>query len=162
VTEWIAFAAAIVPAIGLIFAGQQFMLGNRQAREDRLLGLKGVVAYWRPLSAPAAPGSGGTAVWKYKITVANPGRFPIDHVKVAWTFACPVERVRSNGGFDEPTFVIPLGLPVLPGGGEHTWDRTLRIDFAQATELLPATYAEVTFHDIGGTVRANRWPRKLR
>ena len=158
-TEWIALGTAIISALGLLFAGQQVRQGNRQAREDRRLGLDGVVVYWRPTSAPAAASADGTAIWKYAITIANPGKFAIDHVSVQWTFDCDVQRVRSNGSLDPSTRQLALTLPVLPGGGDHTWDRTLRINFADATATLPATSAHVQFRDLTGVERENRWPR---
>jgi hypothetical protein len=158
-TDWTALAAAVLPALGLVFAGWQVMQGNRQARQERRLGLMGVVVYWRPDFAPHVADGDGSAVWRYMITVANPGKFPIDNVAVTWTFAFPVQRVRSDGQLDPATEEIPLSIPVLPGGGEHTWNRTLRMNFAEASRLLPHTHAKVAFNDIKGTARENRWPR---
>lgn len=161
-TDWIAPATAVLSAVGLIFAGLQVRQGNKQVRDDRRLGLEGVVVYWRPSYAPAAAEPDGTATWKYNITVTNPGRFAIDHIHVSWIFAFNVQRLRSNGGLDAATNKLDVTLPVLPGGAEHTWERTLRMSFAEATARLPETYAQVSFHDLSGVQRHNRWPRALK
>jgi hypothetical protein len=158
VTDWTATSSALFAGVGLVFAGQQFLLGNRQAREDRRLGLEGVVVSWRALQAPASAEHDGSAVWTYEITLTNPGKFAIDHVNVTWVFPCPVQRLRYDGGADAPSRDLRLATPVLPGGGTSTWKRSLRISFDQN---LASTYAAVAFNDIHGQQRTNRWPRTL-
>ena len=111
---------------------------------------------WRATEAPAAADNDGTAVWTYELTVTNPGRFAIDQVHVAWVFPSPVQRLRYNGDVDAPNRELQLSTPVLAGGGDRQWRRSLRMDFAAS---LDDTYAEVTFNDIQGKRRTNRWPR---
>jgi hypothetical protein len=161
VSDWAAVASALFAAIGLIFAGRQLLLGNQQVKEDRRLGIDGVVVSWRATGAPAAADDNGFADWTYEVTVGNPGRLPIDHVEIRWIFPCLVRRLHYNGASDPPSTELHLGTPVLPGGDRRQWTRWLRINFEEAT-ALPATYAEVTFTDIEGRRRTNRWPRDRR
>lgn len=155
---WAAVASALLAAVGLIFAGRQLLLGNQQAKEDRRLGIDGVAVSWRPTDAPARAQDDGYAFWKYEITVVNPGRFAIDHVQVRWVFPCEVVRFHQGGLSDEPTYELPLSTPVIIGGRENRWNRVLRINFEEA-KALTETFAEVTFTDIEGRQRKNRWPR---
>jgi hypothetical protein len=158
VTDWTASASTLFAGVGLVFAGQQVLLGNRQAREDRRLGLEGVVVSWRVVEAPAAAEKDGSAVWIYEVTVTNPGKFAIDRVDIDWVFPCPVQRLRYDGSADAPGHELRLTTPVLPGGGQSTWRRTVRMDFS---ESRADTYAEVSFNDILGQQRRNRWPRPV-
>jgi hypothetical protein len=160
VNDLAAVASALFAAVGLIFTGRQLLIVNQQAREERQLGVKGVVVSWRAAEAPALADHDGTAVWRYEIVVANPGRFPIDHVEIRWTFPRHVQRLRYTGDADPPTDHLLLNTPVLPGGAQHAWSRTLRMNFAD-TASLTSTYAEVTFYDISGQRRTNRWPRPV-
>jgi hypothetical protein len=138
------------------------MLGNRQVREERLLGLAGVVVHWRPLEnpAPADVDSDGNAIWVYEIVVQNPGKFAIDRVQVRWVFPIPVQHLRHDGSSEsEPKSELILGATaVLPGGGSRPWKRRLRMKY-DGRHRLDETYAEVSFYDINGQQRVNRWPR---
>jgi len=156
-----AVASALFAAVGLIFTGRQLLLINQQARVERRVGLEGVVVSWRAVEAPNHGSHDGTAVWKYEVSVANPGRFPIDHVDIRWVFPCPVQRLHYNEQADPPRTELRLSTPVLAGGGQRRWTRRLRIDLAEAAALAN-TYAEVVFHDIDGQERRNRWPRIIR
>jgi hypothetical protein len=157
-SDWAAVASALFAAVGLIFAGRQLLLANRQVRDERRLGADGVVVFWQATGAPAHADEDGTAAWTYEITVDNPGRFPIDHVEIRWVFPCPVQRVHYTGQADPPSTELRLSTPVLAGGNQRQWTRWLRINFDQ-TKALPQTYAEVTFQDIERRQRTNRWPR---
>jgi hypothetical protein len=91
----------------------------------------------------------------------NPGRLPIDDVHVHWMFPCDVVRVRHDGIADDPTNVLTLSAPVLVGGGKRAWRRHLLIDYS-CKDRLSEIYADVTFNDIEGHRRTNRWPRSKR
>jgi hypothetical protein len=160
--NWIALASSIAAAIGLLFTGSQVLLLNRQARHDRRVVLDGVAVSWRPVEAPSRrEREDGKSKWVYEVVLANPGRLPIDDVRIRWRFPCEVIRVRRDGITDSPADTLTLLSPVIIGGGERTWRRHLLIDFAQKSQLVN-TYAEVTFNDIDGHERTNRWPRAMR
>ncbi|MEU4216027.1 hypothetical protein [Actinoplanes sp. NPDC026623] len=72
-----------------------------------------------------------------------------------------VVRLRHDGITDPPTDTLTLLAPVVIGGGERTWRRHLLIDYTQKNHLIK-TYAEVTFNDVDGHERTNRWPRATR
>jgi hypothetical protein len=156
----IALASSLIAAIGLLFTGYQVWLLNRQARHDRRIVIDGVAVSWRPVEAPSrAERSDGTSKWLYELVLVNPGRLPIDDVHIHWTFPCEVVRVRHDGIIDNPTKTLRLSTPVLVGGGQRSWRRTLLIDYA-CEERLIEVHATVTFNDIEGRRRTNRWPRR--
>jgi hypothetical protein len=70
-------------------------------------------------------------------------------------------RLRHDRILDPPTDTLTLNAPVVVGGGERTWRRQLLIDYRHKNDLID-TYAEVTFNDIDGHRRTNRWPRATR
>ena len=91
----------------------------------------------------------------------NPGRMPVDDVRVDWYFKCPVQR-RRDGVLDPSTTHLQLVQPVLLAGGERRWHRRLVMSYAEAEVALPDTYAEVHFVDVEGNSHTNRWPRTKR
>lgn len=160
--DWITTASGIAAAIGLLFTGYQVWLLNRQARTDRRVVLDGVAVSWRPVEAPSqVERSDGTSKWLYELVLVNPGRLPIDDVHIQWVFPCDVRRLRHGGIVDAPTETLTLSAPVVVGGGDRTWRRHLLIEYANKHDLS-AAYAEVTFNDIDGRRRTNRWPRIAR
>jgi hypothetical protein len=160
--DWIAIVSSLIAAIGLLFTGYQVRLLNAQARRDRRVVIDGVAVSWRPIHAPArAERPDGTSVWKYQVMLVNPGQLPIDDVRVRWMFPCDVVRLRHDGSSDRPTRVLTLLAPVLVGGGQRAWERTLAIDYREKNNLINV-YAEVTFNGIDGLQRKNRWPRRSR
>jgi hypothetical protein len=160
--DWIALASSIAAAIGLLFTGYQVRLLNRQARHDRRVVLDGVAVSWRPVEAPSRQErEDGKSKWVYEVVLANPGRLPIDDVRIRWRFPCEVVRLRHGGITDPPRHTLTLLAPVVIGGGERTWRRHLLIDYTQKNDLIE-TYAEVTFNDVDGHERTNRWPRTTR
>jgi hypothetical protein len=162
VAERIAMASGIIAAIALLFTGYQVWLLNRQFRYERRVVVDGVAVSWRPVEAPSrAERDDGTSKWVYEVMLVNPGRLPIDDVQIRWTFPCGVVRVRHDGILDEPTTVLMLSAPVLVGGGQRSWRRHLLIDYSRKHDLIE-TYADVTFNDIDGLRRSNRWPRARR
>jgi hypothetical protein len=160
--DWITAAASPIAAVGLVFTGYQVWVLNRQARDDRRVVLEGVAVSWRPIEAPSRPEEpDGTSTWRYEVMLTNPGRLPIDDIQVKWVFPMPVVRKR-HGDVREPAKPeLVLSSPVLPGGGQRTWNRWLLIPFADR-QSLASTYAEVTFTDMNGVRRTNRWPRQAR
>jgi len=160
--DLIATASGIAAAVGLLFTGYQVWLLNRQARHDRRVVLDGVAVAWRPVEAPShAERPDGTSKWVYELVLVNPGRLPIDDVHVRWKFPCDIVRLRHDGILDPPTDTLTLSAPVVVGGGERTWRRHLIIDYHHKHDLI-GIYAEVTFNDIDGRRRTNRWPRTIR
>jgi hypothetical protein len=155
-------ASGIAAAIGLLFTGYQVWLLNRQARHDRRVVLEGVAVSWRPVESPShVERDDGTSKWLYELVLVNPGRLPIDDVHVRWTFPCNVVRLRHDGVIDPPTDTLTLSAPVVVGGGQRSWRRHLLIPYRDRHELIE-TFAEVTFNDIDGHRRTNRWPRAAR
>ena len=151
-------ASAFIAALALLFAGWQLLILNRQAAHERDVSLKGVVVSWVALEAPDHGDGEGQAEWLYEFEVHNPGRLPIDDVLVRCTLPHPVRRVRYSGRLGDATETLTLRTPVIAGGGRRTWKRRLRKDFANATDLKQ-TFAEVSFVDVDGAPRVNRWPR---
>jgi hypothetical protein len=159
--EWAAVASTLIAGIGLLFAGWQLLAMNRSTAMERRVAIDGVVVSWRPVEAPRGPESDGSGVWLYEIRVHNPGRLPVDDVRIEWNFQCLVQR-RRGGNLEPPTRLLELGTPVLPGGCEHVWSRRLVMNYAEAEAALPRTFAEVHFVDIDDNRRTNCWPRSLR
>ncbi len=158
--EWAAIATTLIAGVGLLFGGGQLMVMNRAAALERRVARDGVVVSWRPIEAPREAEADGTGVWLYDIRVHNPGRMPVDDVRVDWNFECPVQR-RRGGVVSPPTKRLQLVTPVLPGGGERRWERRLVMNFDEAEAVLPRN-AEVRFVDIEGRSQTNRWPRQRR
>ncbi|GAA3213857.1 hypothetical protein ACFO1B_13125 [Dactylosporangium siamense] len=158
-TDWVAVTSTSITGAGLVFAGWQLMIMNRAARMDRKVALDGVVASWRAVEAPREAQPDGNGVWLYEFQVHNPGRLPIDSVKIDWRFPCEVRRRRS-GHLGKATKHLELTTPVVPGGGHRRWERRLVMNFAEAEACLQDTFAEVHFDDVAGRSRTNRWPRR--
>ena len=95
--DWAGAVSAAVAAIGLIFAGWQLSLLNRQARDDRRVAETGVVVSWRAVVAPDHAGEDGLAEWEYEVTAQNPGRLPIDHVEI-WDRAAWKKQIEEVEG----------------------------------------------------------------
>ena len=160
VADWAGAVSAAVAAIGLVFGGWQLFLLNRQARYDRRVAETGVVVSWRAVEAPDQPGPDGLADWVYEVTAQNPGRLPIDNIQVWWCFGAPVQRVTYSGTVEPPTERLSLGTPVLAGGESRQWRRRLRFAHDNHDAVLHPLYAEITFTNIDGVQRTNRWPRR--
>jgi hypothetical protein len=162
VADWITTISGVATTVGLLFAGYQVWLLNQQAREDRRVVLDGVAVSWRPVEAPSqVERTDGTSKWVYELVLINPGRLPIDDVHIRWKFPCEVARLRHDGLVDLPTDTLILSAPVVVGGGERPWRRHVLIDYSRRHDLVE-TFAEVTFNDIHGRRRTNRWPRTAR
>jgi hypothetical protein len=160
-SEWAAVASAMIAGVGLLFAGWQLMIMNQAQAMERRVARDGVVVSWLPIEAPRAPEPDGTGVWLYEIQVHNPGRLPVDDVRVDWHFQCPVQRRRSSV-VEPATRHLQLVTPVLAGGDKRRWERRLVMNYAEAEATLPSTFAEVHFVDVEGRSQTNRWPRSRR
>lgn len=162
-TDWAATASASFAGCGLLATAWQLRQQRAQAVEQRRLEIEGVSASWRPRSAPRPidVDKAGFALWKYEFVVHNPGRLPISTVELQVTFPVVVQRLRGQHS-DEPTKVVKMVHPVLIGGEQRRWDRTLRMKFTDAENNLHATLASVSFLDAQGEPHRNDWPRPLR
>jgi len=94
-------------------------------------------------------------------TAYNPGQLPVSDVRVEVHFALDVERVHYDGHVDPPTRTMVLETPVLAGGKERTWRRTLRMNYAVSHAALRETTAVVSFADLEDprTRHQNIWPK---
>ena len=143
IADWAATASAVAAAVALFLTWRQLRLLNRQAAAERRVALDGVAVSWRAVEAPDHPEEDGAAEWLYEIAVHNPGRLPIDDVRVRWVFPCEVRRVRYSGHLGPPVGVLVMRAPVLAGGEARVWKRRLQIDFGQR-RALRQTFAEVS------------------
>jgi hypothetical protein len=159
-SDWPATTSAIFAGLGLCATAWQLERTRRQGVKDRLLETAGVSASWNPPLSPRPSdvGTDGFADWRYQFTVNNPGRFPISSIVLRVDFPVAVQRVRGHD-LDNPAQTIEMVHPVLPGGGRRTWERTLRMKYADATGGLHGTTASVTFIDADGDAYTTHWPR---
>lgn len=97
-----AAASAAFAGVGLWFAGGQLKIVRRQHDYDLRVANDGVAVSWRALEAPHSARPDGTAQWLYEIGVQNPGRLPIQNIKVQVVFPCEVIRIRSTGPPTDP------------------------------------------------------------
>lgn len=137
-----AAVSAVVAAVGLVFAGRQLRIANRQHAIDQRVAYDGVAVSWQALEAPARPGADGMAQWLYEIAVHNPGKLPIQNVTIRLTLPCEVTRIRYDGSVGQPTHTLTMRHPVLAGGEHRKWRRRLRIQF-DARRSLRHTFAHV-------------------
>jgi hypothetical protein len=147
--------------VGRVLAGWQVRVMIRTLAMDRRVARESVVVSWRPIDVPRERQPGGSGVWVYEVRVHNPGRLPIDEVRVDWLFARPVQLSRS-GVLEPPTTLLELFTPVLLGGHQHRWERRLVIGDAEAEGTLRNAFARVHFVDVEGNAQTNYWPRSSR
>lgn len=150
---------AIATVAAAIFAGWQVGALLRQRRAERQLELEAISVMWRPTEAPYEAGPDGKALWKFEITLANPGRMPIDNVRCVITFDRPVERRHWDHTFEHLGTRMELGQAVVLGQSTRVWRRTVRADFGSGIRLDHLMSATVTFTDMNGEERTNKWPR---
>ncbi|MFI6833086.1 hypothetical protein ACIBG5_38635 [Kribbella sp. NPDC050241] len=158
--EGIALSSAIIAAIGLFFAGYQLLQFRKDRKREHDLEIQGVCASWRPISNPRdSDVRDGLAVWRYAIDVHNPGKFPINWVKVTMSFPVEFARLRGNTRTESGKELV-VHQPVIAGGAHRTWERRLEMQWDEATdERLAAIAADVTFVDIQGRRQHTHWPR---
>ncbi|GHH78659.1 hypothetical protein [Promicromonospora soli] len=152
---------AIATVAAAVFAGGQVGALLRQRRAEQRLEIEAVSITWRPTQAPYEAGPDGKALWKFEITLANPGRMPIDNVRCAITFDRPIERRHWDRTFEPPATSIELGQAVVLGQSTRVWERTLRADFTPGIRLDHRMSATIIFTDMNGDEQTNRWPRAI-
>ena len=111
---------------------------------------------------PAGPREGdiqGRGRWVYNITAYNPGQLAISNIEVKVYFVLDVQRLHYQGTIDDPVKTLILTTPVLAGGKDFTWHRTLLIKFAGAHAALKETTAVISFSDPEGMHYHNNWPK---
>ena len=159
-TDPLGVVSALVAAAGLGFSGWQLRMLVKDRELDRRLGVEGVCLSWRATVAPnqADVDADGMAEWLYVFRLDNPGRFPISDVQARVTFGSSVSRIRHGGVVDEPSTVLALQHPVLPGGANLEWPpRRLRMRF-NPLQSRSGVWAEVSFLDSEGSSHRTRWP----
>lgn len=160
-TDWAATASAAFAGAGLVATAWQLRQRSADSVKERRLEIEGVCATWRPKSAPRPNDvrPDGLAEWTYEFFVHNPGRFPISSVVLLVRFPVPVQRIRGSHR-DQPTRELEMVHPVLSGGGQRRWDRTLQMAYADAEGQLQSTVASVSFIDAEGRTQTTEWPHR--
>ena len=146
----------------LVFAGLELRQSRARDRRNRQVEIEGVAVSWSPPEVPRGPQDPeGRSRWVLEFTAYNPGQLPVSDVRVAVHFALDVERVHYDGHADPPTTTMVLETPVLAGGKERTWRRTLRMNYAASHAALRETTAVVSFVDLEDprTRHQNIWPK---
>jgi hypothetical protein len=149
--------------VALGFAGLELQRSRAQDRRRRQVETEGVAVSWRPSRNPQGPREGdaqGRGRWVYEITAHNPGQLPISDVVIKICFALDIERLHYDGSIDKPTRILIMTAPVLAGGKERTWNRTLLMTFAGSRTALEETTAVISFDDPEGTRHHNNWPKR--
>ena len=149
--------------VALVFAGLELQRSRAHDRYRRQVEIEGVAVSWSPSRNPQGPREGdaqGRGRWVYDITAYNPGQLPISNIEVKVFFVLDVQRLHYQGTIDDPVRTLILRTPVLAGGKDFTWHRTLLIKFAGAHAALKETTAVISFYDPEGTCRHNSWPKR--
>lgn len=152
--EIINLVTAVAALAAVLVAGLEFRGVLRARRASQRAELDGVAVQWHPLVRPNHAEADGSAVWKYEITVHNPGHLPIRGVSVALTFPFDVRRIHHDATLDAPTRTLRLHQSVIIAGGTRTWRRSLRISFDDRNRL-PEVTADVRFTPLRGPSRTN-------
>ena len=148
--------------VALVFAGLELRQSRARDRRNRQVEIEGVAVSWRPPEVPRGPQDPeGRSRWVLEFTAYNPGQLPVSDVQIAVRFALDVERVHYDGHVDQPTRTMVLETPVLAGGRERTWRRTLRMNYAASHAALRETTAIISFVDLEDprTRHQNTWPK---
>lgn len=132
---------------------------RRQEGDAEQAAIKGVVVSWEPDIAPNSPDN-AWATWSYTFTAYNPSALPIRDVVVTVTFPTPIRRVHTRGHgqphVDDEADQLILRTPVLIGGRDRQWHRTVRMRY-EDRDRLPETTADISFIDMKGEPHVNRW-----
>src|SRR3712207_5502417 len=86
-----------ITALGVLGAGYQLRLAERQHRRVRRIDIDGVAVTWQDRDVPKNPDAEGFSSAPWTFTAHNPGDLPIRDVSVRITFACEVQRRHHNG-----------------------------------------------------------------
>lgn len=108
-------AAAVSAAVGLIFAGRQLRIANKQHGIDQRVAHAGVAVSWHAVEGAVRAGADGLAQWLYVIAVRNPGKLPIQNVMhpLDIPFRCHPNPLRRQPRPANPA--LTMGHPVLAG-----------------------------------------------
>jgi len=98
--------------------------------------------------------------WVYEFTASNPGQLPISDVVIEISFTLGIERLHYEGSIDKPTKTLSLTTPVIAGGKDRTWQRTLLMNFKGGHAALENTSAVISFDDAEGARHQNKWPKR--
>ncbi|AEG43160.1 hypothetical protein [Isoptericola variabilis] len=154
IADWISVAAAAIAGVGVFFAIREYRHAVRERIDKKRAELDAVAVAWHPRSVPNQPHGDGTGLWKYEVTVQNPGHFPIRDVVVELQFGLAVQRRHYDGVLDAPRRSLEMEQPVVLPGGSRTWTRNIVLPF-EARHQLRNTTADVTFTTSDGTRRTN-------
>lgn len=149
--------------VALVFAGLELQRSRAQDRRRRQVETDGVAVSWRPSRNPQGPREGdaqGRGRWVYEFTAYNPGQLPISDVVIKISFTLDVERLHYDGTVDKPTRTLILTTPVLAGGKDRAWNRTLLMNYKDGRAALENTTAIICFDDAEGARHENKWPRR--
>jgi hypothetical protein len=156
-------AANGATCVALVFAGVELRRSRSQDRRRLQIETEGVAVSWRPSRNPQGPLENDAQErgrWVYEFIAYNPGQFPISDIVIKIVFALDVQRLHYDGTSDEPNRTIILNTPVLAGGKDRTWERTLLMDFRSGHAALKETSAVISFDDPEGIRRTNNWPKR--
>jgi hypothetical protein len=145
------------------FAGLELRRSRAQDRRRRQVETEGVAVSWRPSRNPQGPLEGDPQErgrWVYEFTADNPGQLPIGDIVITISFTLGVERLHYDDSIDKLTKTLILTTPVLAGGKDRTWHRTLLINFKGGHAELENTSAVICFDDAEGVRHQNRWPKR--
>src|SRR5258708_19656759 len=130
----------------LVCAGLELRQSRARDRRNRQVEIEGVAVSWSPPEVPRGPQAPeGRSRWILEFTAYNPGQLPVSDVRVAVHFALDVERVHYDAHVDPPTRTMVLETPVLAGGKERTWRRTLRRNYPASHSPLRYTPPLLSF-----------------
>jgi hypothetical protein len=76
------------------------------------------------------------------------------------SFTLDVERLHYDDSIDKPARTLILTTPVLAGGKDRTWHRTLLMNIRGGHAALENTSAVICFDDAEGSRHQNRWPKR--
>ncbi len=124
---------------------------------------EGVAVSWSPSRNPQGPlerDAQGRGRWVYEFTAYNPGQLPVSDVVITVSLTLDVERLHYEGSIDKPNKTLILTTPVLAGGKDRTWHRTLLMNFKGCHAALENTSAVICFDDAEGARQQNKWPKR--
>jgi hypothetical protein len=151
--------------VALVFAGLELQRSRAQDRRRRQVETEGVAVSWVPTRNPQGPIEGddqGHGRWVYEFTAYNPGQLPISDIQVEIHFALDIKRLHYDGSIEELGRTLIMTTPVLAGGKDRTWQRTLLMKYAGARKALKGTTAIIAFDDPEGKRHHNNWPKRNR
>ncbi len=163
IADLASIATSGATCVALVFAGLEFQRSRAQDRRRRQVETEGVAVSWSPSRNPQGPlerDAQGRGRWVYEFTAYNPGQLPVSDVVITVSLTLDVERLHYEGSIDKPTKTLILTTPVLAGGKDRTWHRTLLMNFKGCHAALENTSAVICFDDAEGARQQNKWPKR--